>query len=187
MLSKVATMTLTSPPEGRWFVELKKEGGGAPPELGVSDVADLAGRKLEVRDAGGVTPFLVGTIPTMAATGGGGGLKGPTQFGKVDLQRPAVNPPDPDAKGEVEMKKSNKGQEFEVEGEKLPVGPAITFSVFVETAVGAGTFNKVGDMSLVSATKGSYKLELESKSGAPAALGVANLSDLTGRLVEVRD
>lgn len=179
----IGSMGLVSAPKGRWELSLKAK-GSAPGILGVADVADTAGRIVQVRNAGGSTVYLHGVV---------GGLNtspcAPTTPGierQFALQRP--NPaPDPDAKGKVEVEKKGTEQEFEVEGEHLDSTSEATYGAFLETAVGSGTYTLLGALSLRDAVKGKWKLELEAKCMAPPILGVADVSELSGRRIEVRD
>ncbi|MCI0586203.1 MAG: hypothetical protein L0323_05120 [Planctomycetes bacterium] len=179
----LGSMILESSGNGRWELELEAE-GAAPPALGVADLADVAGRAVQVRAAGGSEVYLTGIVPNLGA-GGGGGAAGPVSKAQVSLQRP-VPAPDPDAFGKVELEKQGTEQEFKVDGRNLPVGPADGFGVLVEEGVGTGTFLTVGAMALKSTTQGRWELDLENHGAAPPQLGVPDLADLAGRRVEVR-
>jgi hypothetical protein len=178
----LGSMLLESPGNGRWELELEAE-GSAPPALGVPDLADVAGRVVQVRAAGGEV-HLTGIVPNIG-TGGGGGPGGPVSEAQVSLQRP-VPAPDPDAFGKVELEKRGTEQEFNVDGRNLPTGPADGFGVLVEDGVGSGVFLTVGAMALKSPSQGRWELNLEHHGAAPPQLGVADLADLAGRRVEVR-
>jgi hypothetical protein len=179
----VAPMVLTDAAQGRWELKLESN-AGAPPGLGVADVADLTGRTVQVRDTGGATVYLTGIVGTL----GGGSC--PKQFpalkGEKDLQRPASQP-DPDAKGRVKMEKKGHEQKFEVKGERLDTAQGSQFDVFLESGVGTGVYNGIGGMSLKHTFKGEWRLELEGDCEAPPILGVDDLSDLVGRRVEIRN
>src|SRR5262245_35361687 len=177
----LGSMNFESSGNGRWELELVAE-GSAPPALGVPDLADLAGRVVQVRSATGEV-HLTGIVPALSPGGGSGG--GSTSKVQVSLQRPTPAP-DADAFGKVELEKQGSEQEFKVDGRNLPAGPADGFGVFVEEGVGSGTFLTVGAMALKSPSQGRWELNLEHPGAAPPQLGVADLTDLAGRRVEVR-
>ncbi len=178
----LGSMVLESSGNGRWELELEAE-GSAPAALGVADLVDVAGRVVQVRAAGGEV-HLTGIVPNIG-TGGGGGPGGPASEVQVSLQRP-VPAPDPDAFGKVELEKRGSEQEFKVDGRNLPAGPADGFGVFVEDGVGTGIFLTVGAMAIKSPSQGRWELNIEHHGAAPPQLGVADLSDLAGRRLEVR-
>src|SRR5262245_3605843 len=177
----LGSMLLESSGNGRWELELVAE-GSAPPALGVPDLADVAGRVVQVRSATGEV-HLAGIVPALGP--GGGSAGGSTSKGQVSLQRP-VPAPDADAFGKVELENQGAEQEFKVDGRNLPAGPGDGFGVFVEDGVGSGTFLTVGAMALKSPSQGRWELNLEHSGGAPPQLGVADLADLAGRKLEVR-
>ena len=178
----VGAMSLEAPGLGRWELNLQAV-GGAPAPLGVPDLDDVAGRKVQVRDVGGLSLYLQGIVPLIGAGGGG---TGPTTQGEIALQRPEAAP-DPDAFGQVELAKRGGEQEFGVDCRNLPAGPGDSFGVYLENAVGSGTFFLVAGMVLDNAPQGRWGLALEAAGAAPAQLGVADLGDLQGRKVEIRD
>jgi len=110
----------------------------------------------------------------------------PAKKSEVALQRPA-SAPDPDAFGKAKLEKKGGKQKFAVEARELPAGPGDLFRVHLEDGVGSGSFFTVGDMSLESEPTGPWELTLQSTGTAPSSLGVADLEDLAGRVVEVRD
>lgn len=179
----IGSMSLVSAPKGRWELSLKAK-GSAPAILGVADVADTAGRIVQVRNAGGSTVYLHGIVGAIGT--GGCAPTTPAVQRQFALQRP--NPaPDPDAKGKVEVEKKGTEQEFEIEAERLDSAPNANFGAFLETAVDSGTYVLLGGLALVDSAKGKWKLELEAKCAAPPILGVADVSQLSGRRIEVRD
>jgi hypothetical protein len=101
---------------------------------------------------------------------------------------PPASAPAPGAFGKVELSKVGDEQEFKVSGEKLPTAtPPGPFEVWLEDALASNTFFKVDVMTLTSESKGRWELKLEKKGGAPPALGVADVNDIAGRVVQVRD
>ena len=158
---------------------LKFDGSALP--LGVASLADLVGRRMEVRDA---TPsvFLEGAVPDFAAKKSKGGwLKG-----KRSVIRPDT-PPDEDAKGVVELRtkaKQNRDR-FVVHAQHLPT-ETLTFSVFMEDALGSGVFVEVGAMDADLEDPGSAKLKIDTWQGAPLPHGVSSVSELAGFALEIR-
>lgn len=103
--------------------------------------------------------------------------------GNLKARAPLVRPspaPDDDARGRIDMTEKADDAVFRVRLEKLDVGAA--FSLFVEDSVGAGTFTDAGAFELDG---DEFDLRFDSSEG-PLPLGVAALSDLVGRLVQVQ-
>ena len=159
---------------------------GPPLPLGASTVEELSGRAVEVR-SGGLT-YLVGVVPTFGSGsgGGGGGSGGGSDWIKVKqfLVRPP-GAPDSNAKGYVEVRRREKDndQKFKVEAENI--NPSVGFVVFLETGVGTGAMQNIGAMKQEESDE--VELEIETEDGDPLPLGVSDVSELAGRVVEVRD
>jgi len=176
--------------KGRWELTLKKEGGGAPTALGVADLADITGREVQVRNAGGATVYLSGTAPEPKADDGGGGGGGGGNNSKlkreVALQRPDPAPDD-NAFGKAKLEMKGNEQKFEVEAGNLSTDGASTYTVHIETTPTSDAFFSVGSMILKNAVSGAWELELKATGAAPAALQVASLTELAGRELQIRD
>jgi hypothetical protein len=127
-------------------------------------------------------PPALAVIPAPAAAGGGN-----SDQSQSDLV-PPIDAPDANATGHVEIGKSGQEQEFNVTAEKLdsesPPGP---FEVWLEDGIASGNFVKVGNMNLKSPAQGKWELKLEEVGAAPPALGVGDVNDTAGRVVQVRD
>ena len=159
-----------------WRVRTQK--GDALP-FGVSDVADLSGRDFEVRNGSSVV--VRGTVPSLAAA--------PVSTGKRAEVRTALASSggefavgDDSIQAEIRARRRNGREDFQVEVENAVAG--LSLSVYVADA--AGAFQFVGDMDEKAAGAGAeYELEIESEHEA-LPLGVASLSELAGRAIEVR-
>ncbi|MCI0588133.1 MAG: DUF1028 domain-containing protein [Planctomycetes bacterium] len=103
---------------------------------------------------------------------------------RIALQREPEEP-DADASGRVEVRLKGLDQAFSVEVRRL--GPGSPFSAFLEEAEGSGTFLSIGELQAPSPTSQRLFLSLSSEGVPPAQLGVALLSSLEGRRLEVRD
>lgn len=102
--------------------------------------------------------------------------------GKAPLVRPD-GAPDPDAYGKVKIESEADGDEFEVEIGGVDSG--LAFELFVEDAVGSGTFVSAG--AFVAAEHDSErKIEFDTEDGDLLPAGAATAEDLVGRGVEVR-
>lgn len=163
--------------------DLKFDEKQGPLPQAVASVVDLAGRVVNIED-GMSAIVLSGTIPDPTQPGPGGNGNG-WKKKKANLGQPMVVV-DSNAKGRVEVwfKGKDDRQRFRVHAEHLdPVG---TFSVFVEDSVGAGTFTLAGAM-VADGPSGEFKLFLDNKKGDAMPLGVANVDDLAGRVVQIQD
>ncbi|HKE00244.1 MAG TPA: hypothetical protein VKE69_04485 [Planctomycetota bacterium] len=176
-----AFLGVMTPKGGAW--ELKLDGDGAPPvALAVPDLADLAGRHLQVRDAGGESVYLYGFVPS--PNPGGCAKSGPALHGKRDLQRPAPAV-DADAFGAVDIEKKSGKQSFAVDAKKLD--PTTPHSVYVETGVRADVYVFVCGLVLKTPAIGRFAIDLEAECMAPMVAGVLDLASLTDRRIQVRD
>lgn len=126
-----------------------------------------------------ISSFLV---LSLAFAGGG---KGDDNDAGESSMAPLIASPVAGATGKIEVNKSGTEQEFHVAAKgiaaSLSVGP---LAVWMEDA--GQNFFKVSSMSQLGASD-HWLLKLESNSGAPAALGVADVADLTNRKAQVRD
>lgn len=158
--------------------ELKKGSGkltlssteGAPSELGVESLDDLAGRLLELRDGNGAV-LLDAVLP---------GLE---PFAGTKLTAKLVPPegaPAPAASATLTGKPANpKGSErFSLKAKKLPDG--VAGEVFIEDAPGSDNFLPAGDL-----TAGLF--QRDTALGDRLPLEVATHADLVDCAIEVRD
>ncbi len=176
----VGAMAIKSPSQGRWELNLEHH-GAAPPQLGVADLADLAGRQLEVRGGSG-SVYLWAVLPAISSSPSAGSVNQ-----KAALATPAVAPPSPAAKGTVVVKhKASQGNScFDLKVQKGLV-PNPDYVVWIEDAPASGTFTAAGPLQMsASGTKG--RLRRDTKKGEALPLGVGSVLDLSGRAVEVRD
>ncbi|HKB15580.1 MAG TPA: phytase, partial [Planctomycetota bacterium] len=122
--------------------------------------------------------------PSYGPPGGGGGSPVPQLKGKIALQRD-LSQPDADALGNVSMSMSSALQAFVVVAKKLDLlgGP---YHAFLEEAPGGGTFVDLGDLVSTSANSGGWILALGA-SGAIGELGGADVNQLAGRRIEIRN
>lgn len=159
-------------------LEFDEKDGPLP--LGVANVADLIGRLVEIRNAG--QAHLVGLVPEFPPKNVNKG--GAWDRGKIALTRPVIAPPDADAKGTLELrtKKADNRDRFTLKTQKVPAG-TITFSLFLEDAVGSGIFVDSGPLT---GDDDAAKMKVDTWSGAPLPFGVFDVEDLAGRALEVR-
>jgi hypothetical protein len=145
-------------------------GDGAPGELGVASLDDLAGRRLEVRDANGAA-LLDAVLPGLQP------FVGTKLVGKL---LPPDGAPAPKASATLTGKaKPSKGSErFRLKAKKLPAGAAA--ALFIEDAPGSGIFLPAGELD------GSVYLR-DTALGDRLPLEVAAQADLVGRAIQVRD
>jgi hypothetical protein len=163
--TSVATIQVAT---GRGSVTISAE-GQIPPELGVTDLADLVGRRAEVRDASGAVVLGL-AIPSF--------LPLPTVKRKGTLTPVAAG-----SKASAAVKIAHSGgkstDKFSVKAKKVDKG--IPLRVWLETAVGSGTFADAGAMLV----KGKYRRD--TKKGDPLPLGVTSVTHLSGRKIQVRN
>jgi hypothetical protein len=152
-----------------------KKGDALP--LGVPQVADLIGRRVEIR-AGDGQVLLFGDVPPF-------GLSKKPGKAKADIGAPD-GAPAPEMHAKLSLRsKADKGQErIELKAKKVPWndGP---FDVFVEDGVGSGVFVNAGDVQKESDSEGSYRRDTKKGQSLPA--GVSFVSELAGRTIEVRN
>jgi hypothetical protein len=164
---QVAEVTATS----KGAVSVKLEGvGGPPPELGVSSYADLEGRRIEVRDAGGAVVLTV-TLPAFAAR--------QNAKGKGALTAPPGSPaPSASAKVKSIFKGTTGASLLDVKLKKAD--KKATYTVWLEDGPSSGNLIQVGETK-----KARY--QRNSARGDPLPFGFGSALDLSGRAIEVRD
>ncbi len=143
---------------------------GPPEDLGVTDVEDLVGRGVQVRDAND-TVLLDATIPELVKFQG-------TKLSATLAPPPGSPVPAASAtlKGTVSSKKGS--EKFKVKAKKLT--PGVTLALFVEDAPDSGVFEAAGELS------GSL-YERNTADGDRLPLEVPAHEHLVGRKLEVRD
>ena len=157
----VSLGSLTTDSLGEAELELDT-GDGASLPVGAAAVSDLAGRRVEVRDAAGGV-LLAGTVPSLSGSPA-------TVVGRTRITDDSTGTR---VKVEMKVKGRDGRQEFKVEVKNAPAGS--TIELFIDD--GAGT--------MVLAASGA-RIRLDSRKGHAMPLGVASLSDLSGRAFEVR-
>ena len=189
----VGDMTLAHTRGGRndWRLELRTD-GQAPPALGVSELSELSGRLIQVRELGSTNVVLWGALPLAVPPTK---PTGEVWLGRLDLQRPIGMEK---ATGFVELNKTGTQQTFTVHAMKLDWGPGWpnwnrVFAIQIETGIASGEFKAVGNlkrqlkMNRLFEYKLTWELKLWSSTNAPSGLGVEDLSELDGRRVQVFD
>ncbi len=151
-----------------------KKGDELP--LGVATTDELIGRRVEIRKGGDVE--LVGQVPPY-------GLSKKPAKEEVTLEAEADDP-QPDITATLELRsKANKGQEriiLTLQHVDFDDGP---FDVFVEDGIASGDFVNAGDLEKKAEHKGHYRRDCKKGQMLPA--GVMFVSELGGRLLQVRD
>jgi hypothetical protein len=151
-----------------------KKGDQLP--LGVLTADQLIGRRIEIRKDGNVE--LVGEVPPF-------GLPKKPQKAEDSFEA-QQSAPQPDMKGTLELRsKADKGQEriiLTVKKVDFDDGP---FDVFVEDGVATGNFEKAGDLERLSKHKGRFRRDCKQGEALPG--GVMFVSELAGRVIQVRD
>jgi hypothetical protein len=175
----IGGMVLQDGVQGRWKFELEAD-CEAPPILGVADVADLTGRRVEVRSSSGIT-VLTGPLPALAAGVGQGNFNH-----KSKLSLPA-SPASPKAKGDVRSRYLAKKGQSELTVNVREVAKGNAYSLWIETAAGSGVLENVPGLVAVGKSGKVARLHVNTKTGAGLPFGVATVSELAGRKLEVRD
>jgi hypothetical protein len=152
-----------------------KKGDALP--LSVESTEELIGLRVEVRNGDDVVE-LEGEVPPYGLS------KKPKKVEEsFDAEDDA---PQPDITVKLEMRsKANKGQEriiLTLKQVDFADGP---FDVFVEDGVGSGVFVNAGDLEQKSEHKGKFRRDC--KKGQALPTGVMFVSELGGRLIQVRD
>ncbi len=104
---------------------------------------------------------------------------------RVALQR-EPSEPDDDARGGIEMRLRGLDQVFSVDVRKLGDAQDAPYSAFLEEAAGSRTYLSIGELQGPGASSQHLLLTLDSEGVPPAELGVALLSSLEGRRLEIR-
>ena len=166
---------------GEFKLRVREKDGPLP--LGATSVDDYADRAIEIR-SGGTTTVLVGIFPVTEK------IKGKKGFTKAKepLALPST-PPDPDAKGRVELWHKIKDGRHRLRVKAQRLSAAETYTVFVEDAVGSNVFVEVLDMkkSGGKGEKAEFKLYLDAANGDPLPAGATTVADLADRLIQVRN
>lgn len=167
IFTQVASLSLSPKGAGKLLLA---DADGPPEALGVDSLDDLAGRRLELRDAnGGVRLDAV--------------LRGLQPFAGTKLTAllaPPPGAPAPAASAKLTGKpNAAKGSErFRLKAKGLPPGTAL--ALHVEDAPGSGSFLPAGELA------GPLYLR-DTAAGDRLPLEVAAQSDLVGRAIELRD
>ncbi|MCI0588134.1 MAG: DUF1028 domain-containing protein [Planctomycetes bacterium] len=161
---------------------------------------DLVGRALASAgdvDGDGVAELLVGApgadpagivdagqVRVFSLAGLGGAI--PVDLlARVALQR-EPSEPDDNARGGIEMQLSGPDQVFSVDVRKLGDAQDAPYSAFLEEGAESGTYSSIGELQGPGASSQNLFLTLTSVGVPPAELGVALLSSLEGRRLEIR-
>lgn len=135
--------------------------------LGLTNLGQLEGRAVEVRDSNGAV-YLTALLPRLA---------GFPDFAAAAALLPPT-PGAPSGSCKVAFKTATGVSTIDVKTKLLPKGPLYT--AHLEDAPGSGTF-----ISLGALVKGNLKIDTKTGAGLPGL--VANASGLAGRAVEIRD
>ncbi|HKB14972.1 MAG TPA: hypothetical protein VKF62_02855, partial [Planctomycetota bacterium] len=167
--ASIGDLLLVQPTKGRWTL-LLEETGAPPASLGVSTLAELEGRRIEVRDGAG-TAYLWAVLP------------GPAPGANLKLSGALAAPggaPLPGASASIKLQyKASKGSSrFDLKAKGLAEGP--DYTVWIEEGSTEGNFGAVGLLI-------GGKLLRDTKKGGPLPLGVSKVSDLAGRAIEIRE
>jgi len=169
----VDDLSVVSQKKGVMGYAVRTKTGGVLP-FGVESVIDLAGRDVQVRDAGGGV-VVEGQMPSDDQSGGKASATVPTI-----QSNPSVS-----GKIQVRANKGNGAQVFSLNLKGLDWSAGNSFRVLVETANGSGVYTDVGPVVRVGKkTAGRYRAR--TRKGDSLPMGVQNVDDLGGRRVEVR-
>lgn len=165
--TQVASLPLSPKGAGKLLLA---DADGPPEALGVASLDDLAGRRLELRDANG-TARLDAVLP---------GLQPFTGTRLTALLVPPPGAPAPAASAKLTGKPSAaRGSErFRLKAKGLPPGSAL--ALHVEDAPGSGSFLPAGELA------GPLYLR-DTAAGDRLPLDLAAHADLVGRALELRD
>jgi hypothetical protein len=160
--------SFTATPKGGGSFKLVGE-GVPPAQLGITDVRQLAGRRVEIRDAGGAA-VLAALLPYPGAI--------PADKGKAPLIAAPASP-FPTATGSISTRyvPAIGASNLTVTVKGIAKTTALTLEV--ETAVGAGAFVDAGAFA-------NLRFVADTGKGQPLPGGAASLADLTGRAVRVK-
>jgi hypothetical protein len=144
--------------------------GRAPVELGVEKLADLAGRRIEIRDDSGAV-VLATIVPPFAARD--------NEKTKGTLPAAPQSPvPGASAKYKAIFKGAKGASVLDIKVKKID--KRATYSLWIESAPGSENLVSIGELS-----KGRFVAN--TARGDPLPFGVPSVLDLAGRRVEVRD
>lgn len=165
--SQVAQVSATA----KGAASLVLEAMGAPPsELGIDSYADVEGRRLQIRDAGG-SVVLELTLPAFAVRDN---AKGKATLGAV----PGGPEPSASAKVKSIFKGTSGASALDVKLKKAD--KKATYTVWIEDGPSSGSLVAVGD-----AVKARF--QRSSAKGDPLPFGVSSALELSGRAIEIRD
>jgi len=151
-----------------------KKGGVLPFE--VESLDELVGRAVRVQH--GIDVVLQGFVPTWD-------LPGKPQKATAGIEPPDGAPAD-EMRGKLSLRsKADKGQErIELKAQHVPWDFVLVLRVFVEDAVDSGAFLDVGLIEKTGGKSGRWRRD--TKQGDPLPGGASFVSELAGRLIEVR-
>ena len=164
-------------------LQIKTKNGQALP-LGKTKVQQLEGHEVRVQVFG--ETILFGAPATISGGGGGGGGKGKDLKAQSTLT--TVGSSFPGAKGVVKLRsRPAKGDErFRVSVEKISLSGGTTFRAFLENASGSGVLVDIGELVPSKNDPSEVRFVRKTKNGQALPFGATSVSQLTGRLVEVR-
>jgi len=179
-MDEVGTMRESRAGVYKWRVRTKK--GGALP-FGVSDVAALSGRHIEVRTTAGAT---VGgaDVPVISPTTAGDDGKNIRIRTGLSVDQIETDGTDDSVDARIEVRRRKDGrQEWKVEVDHAVAG--LSLEAWMEDA--SGVMTRIGVLEEQLSDRGvEYEIERKSDEGG-LPFGVTDLSDLSGRKVEIRD
>ncbi len=167
--SHIADVTVTNVKKG--LAEFALTGDGElPPVLNAESIADLTGRRLQIRY--GLAEIVLDTpIP----------LLGKPPNGKVKGILPqAPDGPLDGASAKITGKFKGSSGTTRLDVKAKGVDKKAVYDVFVEDDVGSGTFSKAGELR-----KGKFRAD--SKKGDRLPGGAQNLAELKGKKLQVRE
>lgn len=115
----------------------------------------------------------------------GDAVAGKKTTGEAFLIRPTPAP-DPDIKGRIKFETENGKDRDKFECKIELADPAGSYALFIENAVDSGTVTNVGALELDDSDTGEFDIKFDEKDG-PLPLGVATVTDLYDRIIEVRN
>ena len=163
----VANLTETSPGSGSWNLSLAGS-GTAPAQLGVTNLASLAGRRIELRADDG-TVVLWAVLPS---------LSGGPNTSLAGILAPTPAAPLASGKTKLQSKAASGSSKVEVRAAGLPVGPVYTLWIADGTE---------GSRMVLAGELVKGKFRADTKKGDPLPAGAPTAAALSGRAVEVRD
>jgi hypothetical protein len=146
------------------------DSGGSPPELNLESLAELQGRRVEVRNAAGDV-VLWTVVPTLAEAA--------IKLKRNGVLGPPDGSPNPFASAKLKLTFTGKSGAGVFDIRLLGVDPAASYELWIESAPGSG------ELTLAAEIAGG-RLVLSTKKGQPMPLELYDPSTLSGRRVEVR-